>query len=69
MHFTTREKVAKTFWFCDLLLGCLCAQSKNGLSVVGVKKWSPGSLQCRRILGERKLVNRIATMKPPSLIL
>ena len=27
------------------------------------------SLQCRRILGGRKLVNRIATMKPPSLIL
>ena len=27
------------------------------------------SLQCRRILGGRKLVYRIATMKPPSLIL
>ena len=27
------------------------------------------SLQCRRILGGRKLVNRIATMKPPSLSL
>ena len=20
MHFTTREKVAKTFWFCDLFI-------------------------------------------------
>ena len=20
MHFTTREKVAKTFWFCDLFM-------------------------------------------------
>ena len=27
------------------------------------------SLQCRRILGGQKLVNRIATLKPPSLIL
>ena len=31
--------------------------------------WVLSSLQCRRILGGRKLVNRIDTMKPLSLIL
>ena len=55
-------------------------RTSNAVSLVfpeptGPRAHAPGrlrgrdNLQCRRILGGRKLVNRIATMKPPSLIL
>ena len=47
---------------------------RSPFSIFSSQSWQNSStkrrsLQCRRILGGRKLVNRIATMKPPSLIL
>ena len=47
---------------------------RSTFSIFSSQSWQNSStkrrsLQCRRILGGRKLVNRIATMKPPSLIL